>query len=154
MKIDDIIIIKSQELAEKAKGDGVEKTVVGAVIKDKDKALLLERNSNEFMGGLVELASGKIEKGETILDGLQREVLEETGLQISEIHSYIGSFDYKSGSGKNCRQFNFFIKVKSLEDLKLNPEEHCNYYYLTKTEIESRRYNISDKTKNILLKAL
>lgn len=81
--------------------DGIEKVVVGAVIfLSQETPLLLRRTASDFMGGLVELPSGTVDKGETLIEALVREVKEETGLSVASIDSYIGYFDYLSGSGK------------------------------------------------------
>lgn len=111
-------------LLKKAKEDHIEKIVVGGLISKSNKILLLERRENDFMGGIFELPSGNLEKDETLLDGLKREVREETGLEVIEVVKLIDSFDYLSGSGKKARQFNFYVKVA---DGKLQLSEHSTY---------------------------
>ena len=80
--------------------DGVQRFVVGAVIRRSNRFLLLERSSTDFMGGLVELPSGAVEAGEDLLTALDREVREETGLSIKAVTGYIGSFDYVSAPAR------------------------------------------------------
>ncbi len=69
--------------------DSIEKLVVGAVIQIKKKFLLLERVANDFLGGLVELPSGTVDPGEGLLDALEREVKEETGLAIVAVKEFL-----------------------------------------------------------------
>tara|TARA_Y100000590_G_scaffold318458_1_gene360318 strand:+ start:2593 stop:3051 length:459 start_codon:yes stop_codon:yes gene_type:complete len=134
--------------------DGIQKTVVGAiVVNDESKVLLMRRVSDDFMGGLVELPSGTVDAGENIPDALVREVAEETGLTITEITNYTGSFDYKSGSGKNTRQLNFTVKVKA-GDVTLAPEEHDEFYWVSTSEELFNELNISKETKKSILNAL
>lgn len=115
-------------LIEKAKEDGIEKFVVGAVVLNSDKEILiLSRKKDDFMGGIDELPSGNLEKGENIYDGLAREVKEETNLDIKSIDQYINSFDYLSGSGKKTRQFNFSVSVMDDDDVMIS--EHDSYVW-------------------------
>jgi 8-oxo-dGTP diphosphatase len=55
---------------------------VGAVIKDKDRRLLLIRRGHEPGAGLWSLPGGRIEPGETDQQAVAREILEETGLRV------------------------------------------------------------------------
>ena len=140
----------SDEFDSKIKDDGIQKVVAGAVISFSDgKILLLERTPDEFKGGLVELPSGGINQSESIIDGLTREIKEETGLDVSEIDRYLGYFDYHSSSGKKARQFNFAVSVKSGE-VKVNPSEHSKFYLVEPTVEELQKLNISEKTKEVI----
>jgi 8-oxo-dGTP diphosphatase len=115
------------QLASEARSDGVHQLVVGAVIANSDKVLLLRRPQSDFMGGIYELPSGKVEPGETLDAALRREVHEETGLSVAAITGYLGSFDYTSGSGKKSRQFNFTTSVTTTEPVRL--QEHDAYLW-------------------------
>lgn len=115
------------QLVSLAKQEGVQQFVVGAIIADGDTALLLRRPENDFMGGIFELPSGKVEPGEKLDTALAREVAEETGLTIADITNYIGTFDYTSGSGKKSRQFNFAVTVTVTEPVTLT--EHDGYQW-------------------------
>lgn len=133
--------------------DEIQKVVVGAIIvNDDNKVLLLERIADDFMGGLIELPSGGVDSEETILQGLEREVKEETGLTILKIDNFVGSFDYKSGSGKKARQLNFLVSVDK-GDVVLEPKEHCNYEFVSVDEENFKNLNISEQTKDIIYKA-
>lgn len=137
-------------LLEKGKEEGIEKNVVGAVIQDKNnKILIMTRKTDDFMGGIDELPSGNMETGEDILTALTREVKEETNLELEEIVCYINSFDYKSGSGKNARQYNFGIKVKSTENILLT--EHDSYSWEDFNEI-MKNEKITKQVKETIIK--
>ncbi len=135
-------------LAESQK-DGVQKLVVGAVIRRDNKFLLLERVPSDFMGGLVELPSGAVDAGEDLLTALARETKEETGLAITSVLTYLGSFDYTSGSGKKTRQFNFLVEVVPGE-VKLSSAEHQAYHFVAPTNEAFTTLNISDAVKEVL----
>ncbi len=75
-------------LAADAEAAGIAKFVAAAVIEHDGRVLLLRRKPEDFMGGLWEIPSGKVEAGETLLEALRRETAEETGLTISTVHGY------------------------------------------------------------------
>ncbi|MDA1311937.1 MAG: NUDIX hydrolase [Acidobacteria bacterium] len=54
---------------------------VGAVILEND-AVLLVRRGNEPLKGIWSIPGGALELGENLIDGVRREVREETGLEI------------------------------------------------------------------------
>lgn len=56
-------------------------SVAGIVIDDDGRALLVQRRDNAHW----EPPGGVLEQGETIIQGLQREVAEETGLSVEPI---------------------------------------------------------------------
>ncbi|GLY53594.1 NUDIX domain-containing protein [Lentzea sp. NBRC 102530] len=114
-----------EQLVAEAERDEVVQLVVGAVVEDDEKVLLLKRPADDFMGGIFELPSGKVELGEDLNTALVREVEEETGLQVVVATAYLGSFDYTSGSGKKSRQFNFVVTVDSPGPVVL--QEHDEY---------------------------
>ena len=66
--------------------------VVAAIIINKDKVFATQRGYGEFKDGW-EFPGGKIEKGETPEQALEREIQEELGISLenNEI-TYIGSY--------------------------------------------------------------
>lgn len=135
-------------LLEKAKEEKIEKNVVGLVIVNRQgKILIMSRKSDDFMGGIDELPNGNMEIGEDIPTALAREVKEETNCELDEILYYIDSFDYKSGSGKNARQYNFAIKVKETDNIVLT--EHESYSWQTVEEIINNP-KITHEVKNTI----
>jgi 8-oxo-dGTP diphosphatase len=57
---------------------------VGAVVIDGDQVLLIRRGQQP-MKGQWSLPGGALEVGETLLDGVRREVREETGLEVEPV---------------------------------------------------------------------
>jgi 8-oxo-dGTP diphosphatase len=138
-----------KQLVAESQKDGVQKLVVGAVIRKDDKFLLLERLPSDFMGGLVEFPSGTVDAGEDLLTALTREVQEETGLAVTSILAYLGPFDYTSGSGKKTRQFNFLVETAPGE-IKLEPIEHQAHYFVAPSDEAFNTLNISDATRAVI----
>lgn len=135
-------------LIKKGEQEGIIKNVVGAIIlNEKSQVLIMSRKTDDFMGGIDELPSGNMEQGENIYEALVREVKEETNLDVVNVKSYIGSFDYISGSGKKARQYNFVLDVKNTENIILT--EHDKYNWLTIEEIR-KNSRITEEVKYIL----
>jgi mutator protein MutT len=121
---------------------------VTALIKNQkgDKFLMLKRNKNEIAyPGKWALPGGKIEKGETIMNVLKREVAEETGLKIEDYKQFIGDYTFIRPDGHNVVGLTFVVKAKSddvvmssdFEDYKwLTPQELKNIDYIKGTEKE------------------
>ena len=55
---------------------------VGAVVLDDDGRVLLVRRANEPLKGEWSLPGGAVDVGETLENGIRREVREETGIEI------------------------------------------------------------------------
>jgi 8-oxo-dGTP diphosphatase len=64
---------------------------VAAFVRDDTGRLLLARRAHEPDAGLWDTPGGFLEEGEDPLDGLRRELLEETGLEI-EPGDYLGAY--------------------------------------------------------------
>ncbi|MEU7144717.1 NUDIX domain-containing protein [Nocardia sp. NPDC046473] len=133
-----------ETLTSDAERDQVQQLVVGAVVAHDGKVLLLQRPADDFMGGIWELPSGKVDPGETLDQALVREVKEETGLDIAGVRKYLGEFDYQSGSGKKSRQFNFTVDVVDPEPVELT--EHDAYTWTSLAEEPP----VTDAVKEVL----
>ena len=141
MKLYELLIRKGEQ-------EGIVKNIVGAIIlNEKNKVLIMSRKTDDLMGGIDELPSGNMEQGENIYDAIIREVKEETNIDAVNVKSYIGSFDYISGSGKKARQYNFVLDVKNTEKIILT--EQNKYKWLTIEEIR-KSSKITDEVKYIL----
>ncbi|MBF6340654.1 NUDIX domain-containing protein [Nocardia abscessus] len=133
-----------EKLTREADRDEVQQLVVGAVVQHGGRVLLLQRPADDFMGGIWELPSGKVDPGEAIDQALIREVKEETGLEVTAITNYLGEFDYQSGSGKRSRQFNFTVEVGHAGPVELT--EHDAYTWTSLVEEPP----VTDAVKQVL----
>lgn len=131
-------------LTAEAERDGIVQLVVGAVVRDGDAVLLLRRPADDFMGGIYELPSGKVDPGEDLRTALVREVQEETGLTVANVTGYLGHFDYLSGSGKTSRQFTFTVEVTTTAPVVLTEHDQHRWHALTEDP------RVTDAVKKIL----
>lgn len=125
-------LLDDDALIAQATQDGVAQLVVGAVVLrtgEVPTVLVLDRVATDFMGGIEELPSGKVEEGESLREALARELLEETGLTVRHVRLYAFAFDYRSGSGRLSRQFNFVVSVEP-GDVTTDPCEHVGFRWV------------------------
>ncbi|MEV6818496.1 NUDIX domain-containing protein [Nocardiopsis dassonvillei] len=123
--------IDIQALTESAHRDGIGKVVVGAVIHHLGQVLILRRStSDDFLPGIEELPSGGVDAGETLLEGLARELAEEVGrvrgLDLDP--DFVSVFDYVSGSGRRARQYTFALPYDGAEVVL--SDEHTAYRWV------------------------
>ena len=72
---------------------------VGVIVNDRDEVLVAYRSESKDQGGLWEFPGGKKEKDETIESALEREFLEEIGIQLESYSPMLKiKHDYKEYS--------------------------------------------------------
>ena len=138
-----------EELLVETQAAGIRRVVVGGVIERDGKALLLQRRENDYLGGTFEIPSGEVEEGETLLQALEREVVEEPGLVIAQVNGYLGAFDYPSRSGQQTRQLNFRVNVHPSAVVLA---EHDVFVWAGKADLDA--YPLSDQTRKLVRQAL
>ena len=105
--------------------------VAVAVIQHKNKYYLQKRASTGILADLWEFPGGKIEKGESPLQAVKREVFEELGLAVQEYQYFTKVIHYYTRFRVIldvfiCRthqriKTNAYLKLLSLQDLKNYP---------------------------------
>ena len=96
------------------------RTSVKALIKNSDGKILLSKEEN----GFFDFLGGGLDHGETLQEGLKREVLEETNLRIKNIAlnpSYFITFYSKS----NTRWAANVLMECELKDLNFTASDEC-----------------------------
>ncbi len=80
---------------------------VGAIILDGNRVLLVRR-ANAPLEGVWSIPGGRLELGETLTEGLHREVREETGLRI-EILDQVEVFERIMRDGDDRVQYHYVL---------------------------------------------
>ncbi|MBS3151214.1 NUDIX domain-containing protein [Candidatus Woesearchaeota archaeon] len=124
--------------------------VITGIVKFKDKILLLKRNSKmEMHPNKWSFPGGKVISGETLFQALQREIKEETNLEIEDTKRYISDYTFTRPSGKNTIGFCFLVNAKN-NKVKLS-KEFTDFSWISPEEIEN--YNIIPYLKDEVKKA-
>lgn len=113
-----------------------------AFIYHDGKVLAVRRSDHETsFAGYYEIPGGHIEIGESYEAGLQREVKEETGLDVTVLHPYF-AFTYLSpNSGRHIGEVHFLAELTdSAQAVLLNPDEHSEYQWIEASQIDSLNF--------------
>jgi 8-oxo-dGTP diphosphatase len=69
--------------------------VVGVIVNNEGKFCLALRPAHVHLGGFWEFPGGKLEQGESSLDGLKRELFEELGIEVLSAKAFMSlPYDY------------------------------------------------------------
>ena len=109
--------------------------VLTGILRDKDLFLIVKRNENDNLyPGAWEFPGGHLEDGETIKEGLKRELLEEIGFTDEfnpRITHYYDEIKSKNGKLIYNLEIDFIINVdRSNLEIKLS-NEHSEYKWFT-----------------------
>ncbi|MEA2070927.1 MAG: NUDIX hydrolase [Asgard group archaeon] len=110
--------------------------VVTAIIENhKGEILLLQRKPDVIRPNIWEDAGGRLKKNESMINGLKREILEETGLQNYKIIKAIATFPPNGANGsKEKLGITYWCKMLSQkEQIKLSTE-HQRYQWASLQE--------------------
>jgi 8-oxo-dGTP diphosphatase len=111
-----------------------------AFLRRGDEILLLRRINTNFGQGLYSLVGGKVEAEEPALHAIQREVLEEVGLDVPESQfKFVHVFHRKATEG-SLVALCFQADVSGMNPLNVEPEKHDDV----------RFFNINKLPENIL----
>ncbi len=125
--------------------------VAGAVVVRNGKILLCVRSlDDDFLPGYCEIPGGKVDPGETLWDGLHRELKEETDLDIDEVIVEIPPMEYEH-NGLSVRQCNFVVSCHGEPILS---SEHSAFQWVKKNDEALSALLISDKQKIVINDAL
>ena len=126
--------------------------VLTGILKDNEKLLVVKRSENDDLyPGAWEFPGGHLEKGETLKEGLKRELFEEIGFNDNFepiITHYYDKVKEKNGELVHDLEIDFIVNVDSSTlEIKLSGE-HCDYAWVTKDSDYLDDF-IKDKLSNI-----
>jgi len=105
--------------------------VSGCFLEHKGEILLLHRLENKSDGNMWGLPAGKLENGETPIDAVQREMIEEINCSIHKKDiSYFKKVHVRYPE-KDITFHMFHIKLNNKLSIQINPEEHKDYGWFT-----------------------
>ena len=125
--------------------------VTAFVLSGDERVLLLRRSKKEkFLPGYFELPGGKVDFGENPEKALEREVKEETGLDILVKRPY-SLFSYISDDGnRQTVDIQFLTKTNSSENVILS-NAHDEFIWINKNDL-NKIDKISNEMKKVITK--
>lgn len=125
--------------------------VVVAIIHNDDDQVFVARRAamKSFHPGMFECVGGHLDPGETLEEGLQREIREEIGCEIV-IEELFDAFTYES-EGMLKVELSYLCHLAPGEVPKLNPEDHSEYLWIGSDEVE--KFEKEDEETDALRKA-
>ncbi|KAF2489467.1 hypothetical protein BU16DRAFT_531756 [Lophium mytilinum] len=121
---------------------------IGAVVYHKKRLLLIQRSATDrgFPNFWEVPGGGCEETDETILHGVERELLEETGLKAKRFVKLVAQLDWKDmrpGRTDRWAKVNVEVEVEGIEkegdlEVVLAPEEHQAFVWATEEFVEEK----------------
>lgn len=109
------------------------------------RVLLVQRASHDSMPNRWEIPGGAVDKNETVVGGLAREVWEESGLEVRRFIACVGAGEgleagavFTTTRGRFVFKLTFVVEVKDSSAVKLDPEEHQDYVWATEEECRAK----------------
>ena len=126
--------------------------VLTGILRDKNLFLVVKRNENDDLyPGAWEFPGGHLEDGETLKEGLKRELMEEIGFLEDFnpiVTHYFDEVKEKNNGLIHNLEIDFIVNVdKSKVNVKLS-EEHSDYKWVTKDSDYLDEF-IRDKLSNL-----
>lgn len=110
--------------------------VVCALIEHGGKLFVAKRaNTKTSWPGRYEIIGGHLDPGESLEDGLRREIMEEVGAGI-EIGQIVDAFTYQSqDEGVFKVEICYLCHFPEGVEPTLNPEDHSEFRWITEEEL-------------------
>ncbi|OLT24198.1 NUDIX hydrolase [Nocardiopsis sp. CNR-923] len=116
--------------------------VAGAVIADPRGRVFAQRRSptRTVFPHCWDIVGGHVEQGESMLEGLAREVAEETGWRLTEVLAELFALDWDPGDGVTRREIDYLVRVEGdLSAPRLEPDKHTEYLWVDDSTVHVLR---------------
>jgi 8-oxo-dGTP diphosphatase len=131
----------------KFKKDHIVTSVVAVIINDDQEVLLTKRNVPPFQGEWV-MPGGKIDLGEPIIRAIEREVMEEVGLQV-EVVDLLDVFEHVTPGDENYHFIILYYRCRPLFcDIRHNQDEVEEARWVAQQDLAA--FKMPDGTRFIL----
>ena len=131
----------------KFKKEHIVTSVVAVILNDDQEVLLTQRNVPPFKGEWV-MPGGKIDLGEPIVKALQREVMEEVGLQV-DVEDLLDVFEHVTPGDENYHFIILFYLCRPRYcDIAHNQEEVAEARWVSQQDLAA--YKMPEGTRFIL----
>ncbi|WP_028648877.1 NUDIX domain-containing protein [Nocardiopsis sp. CNT312] len=116
--------------------------VAGAVIADPRGRVFAQRRSptRKVFPHCWDIVGGHVEPGETMLQGLAREIEEETGWRLAAVLAELFSLDWDPGDGVTRREIDYLVRVEGdLSAPRLEPDKHTDFLWVDDDTVDVLR---------------
>ena len=104
----------------------------------KLQLLVLRRAANEdLFPNCWAVPGGHIDAGESVGEGLRREMQEETGLVISKVLAEFNGMVWFDEEGRRAFQLNFIVDVERSKEVVLRKEEHATWMWVDEEQAKT-----------------
>lgn len=113
--------------------------IVDCLIQNQKDQILVQKisNSRKIFPNCWDLPGGHLEFGDTILETIHKEILEETGLENIKVVSFIGKVDWileKDGEKQDKIILQFLVKVENTQSLRLEEGKATEFCWVGKDD--------------------
>ncbi len=120
------------------------------LIDKDDQYLLLYRSNHPTYGNDPDLPGGSVEKGESTVDAVIREVEEETGIIVKSVEELYAGLDYSiHGTHKSL----FLARVGERPAVQLS-WEHQSYEWISRAEFLEKAKSANDSYMRMVYEVL
>jgi ADP-ribose pyrophosphatase YjhB (NUDIX family) len=109
---------------------------VKVLLKNQEgKYLLLQRSAEKYpdVSGRWDIVGGRINPGQSLIENLQREIKEETNLELLGEPKLICAQDIFASEEKHVVRLTYIGQAKG--DIKLDESENISFGWFSKTEL-------------------
>lgn len=122
-----------------------------AFILNKDGDLLVERRKNDPAKGTLDLPGGFADINETVEQGLMREVMEETGLEVTEVRYMFSKPNTYHYSGVDIPTLDLFFSCEVKDDSKVKAnDDAAECMWIPLKEIKTELFGLNSVRNGLI----